>query len=281
MLLIVLSILWGGSFFFIGVAVKSLPPFNIVATRVTIAALTLTLVLRLLGITIPHSKELWLSFLVMGLFNNAIPFSLIVWGQTQIAAGLASILNATTPFFTLIIAQFFTQDEKITPAKIGGLVVGFLGVIVLIGPTAIERTGREYLGSTGHPRRLVFLRDSGRLCAAIPAQGDLAAGHSERSAHLGRSTADSSGIADRCPLDLAGAAVANLGCPPRPGAAFHIACLHHLLSHTGYSRRHERVACDHARTGQRGDTRHAVPERTASGPPAHGSCLSDPGSCNY
>src|SRR5690242_20709965 len=96
-LLLILSILWGGSFFFVGVAVKALPPFTIVLLRVAIAAVALHLVRKVSGTAMPWDGRSWRAFFGMGLLNNAIPFSLIVWGQTHIASGLASILNATTP----------------------------------------------------------------------------------------------------------------------------------------------------------------------------------------
>jgi drug/metabolite transporter (DMT)-like permease len=145
LMLIVLSVLWSGSFFFIGVAVRGLPPFSIVALRVTIAAAVLALVLRATGVHIPRSRRLWTSFLIMGLFNNAIPFSLIVWGQTHIASGLAAILNATTPFFTVIIANFLTDDEKLTGARLLGILIGFGGVVVIIGPAILNELGANVL----------------------------------------------------------------------------------------------------------------------------------------
>ncbi|WP_421868216.1 EamA family transporter [Motiliproteus sp.] len=98
-LLILLSVLWGGSFFFVGVAVTELPPLTIVTLRVGIAATALWGIALAMGLRPPKSAKVWLAFLGMGLLNNAIPFVLIVWGQTQIASGLASILNATTPVF--------------------------------------------------------------------------------------------------------------------------------------------------------------------------------------
>ena len=145
LLLIALSVLWGGSFFFVGVAVGGLPPFTIVALRVAIAAAALFLVLRLTGIHFPRNREVWFAFAVMGLINNAIPFSLIVWGQTRIASGLASILIATTPFFVVLVAHFLTDDEKITRARLAGLLIGFAGVIVIIGPSFLGELGANAL----------------------------------------------------------------------------------------------------------------------------------------
>lgn len=135
-LLLTLSVLWGGSFFFVGVAVADLPPLTIVALRVSLAALGLWVVLILFRYRMPRSPSVWMAFGVMGLINNVIPFSLIVWGQTQIASGLASILNATTPLFTVVVATLLLPDEKATPLKMAGVLVGFVGVVALIGVPA-------------------------------------------------------------------------------------------------------------------------------------------------
>ena len=134
--LVVLSVLWGGSFFFMGVAVTGLPPFTIVLCRIGLAALVLNAVVLLSGQRLPTDPARWRIFLIMGFFNNLLPFSLIVWGQTQIPSGLAAILNATTPLFTALVAQIATSDERLTPPKIAGLLLGFAGVAVLIGPNA-------------------------------------------------------------------------------------------------------------------------------------------------
>lgn len=144
-LLIALSVLWGGSFFFVGVAVAELPPFTIVLLRVTIAALALHLASRVLGVAMPWDAQAWLTFFGMGLLNNAIPFSLIVWGQTQIASGLASILNATTPLFTVLVAHVLTADERLTRARLAGVLLGIAGVVVMIGPAAMAELGRDVL----------------------------------------------------------------------------------------------------------------------------------------
>ena len=141
LLLIILSILWGGSFFFIGVAVDGLPPFTIVVLRVGLAAIALNLFVLARGLRMPTGKTLLLAFLSMGLLNNVVPFSLIVWGQTHIASGLASILNATTPFFTIIVAHFLTQDEKISKERLIGVLIGFVGVVFIIGPEALSDFG--------------------------------------------------------------------------------------------------------------------------------------------
>ncbi|WP_202980242.1 DMT family transporter [Marinobacter fonticola] len=142
-LLVLLSVLWGGSFFFVGVAVRELPPFTIVALRVGLAALTLLLVVHLMGLRMPSTPRIWLAFFGMGFINNMVPFSLIVWGQTHIASGLASILNATTPLLTLVVAHLFTVDEKMTRSRLVGLMVGFTGVISIIGPDVLSGIGQD------------------------------------------------------------------------------------------------------------------------------------------
>ena len=144
-LLLALSILWGGSFFFVGVAVKALPPFTIVLLRVVIAAAALHLVLRVTRTAMPWDARAWRAFFGMGLLNNAIPFSLIVWGQTHIASGLASILNATTPLFTVLVAHVLMADERLTKGRIVGVLLGLAGVVALIGPQALTGLGNDVL----------------------------------------------------------------------------------------------------------------------------------------
>lgn len=137
-MLILLATLWGGSYFYIGVAVKVLPPFAIVAFRVTLGAAILYLVVRLSGQRMPARGANWGAFFVMGLTNNVIPFSLISWAQGHVPSGFAAILNATTPIFAVILANAMTADEKMTPGRLLGVALGFLGVAVLIGPDALE-----------------------------------------------------------------------------------------------------------------------------------------------
>jgi drug/metabolite transporter (DMT)-like permease len=142
-LLLLLSLIWGGSFFFNAIAVTALPPFTIVACRVAIGALCLIAVLYASGGRLATGGKTWGAFFLMGLMNNAIPFSLIVWGQRDIASGLAAILNATTPLFTVVIAHYTTGDDKMTVLRIGGILAGLIGVAILIGGDALS-------GVSGH-----------------------------------------------------------------------------------------------------------------------------------
>lgn len=132
-LLVGLSILWGGSFLFGKIAVGEWPALTVAHQRVLLAAATLALVLTLTGRRLPRNGAAWRAFFAMGLLNNVIPFSLIFWGQTQIASGLASILNATTPLFTVAVAHVLTRDEKLDAGKLAGVLLGIAGVAVLIG----------------------------------------------------------------------------------------------------------------------------------------------------
>src|ERR1700683_4083372 len=133
-LLALLSRLWVGSFFLIGVAVKELPPLTLAALRVGLAALILWASAPLTGAKLPKSGKALAALALLGLGNNALPFALIAWGQTHLAAGLASILNAATPLFAVLVAHVFTAEEKLSRLKIIGTAAGMLGVAWVIGP---------------------------------------------------------------------------------------------------------------------------------------------------
>jgi drug/metabolite transporter (DMT)-like permease len=144
-LLIALSVLWGGTFVFAEVALDEVRPLTLVLARVGIAAAALWLAVYASGQRMPRSVALWGAFFVMGALNNLIPFSLIFWGQTRITGGLAAILNATTPLFTVVLAHCLTSDEKLTPNRLGGVLLGVAGAIVLIGPAVLRELGLQLL----------------------------------------------------------------------------------------------------------------------------------------
>ena len=145
-ILVILSVLWGGSFFFIEVLVDHLPPLSIVTARVGLAAIALWGIVFALKLPLPKTAAQWGSLFVIGLLNNALPFCLIVWGQTQINSGLASILNATTPFFTVLVAGAVLADERITKLKLIGVGIGLIGTVILIGPDALDGFSGSLLG---------------------------------------------------------------------------------------------------------------------------------------
>ncbi len=145
LMLLLLSLLWGGSFYFVGVAVSGLPPLSIVLLRVAMAALVLWGVVLVLRVPLPANRSAWMALAVMGVLNNVIPFSLIVWGQTHIESGLASILNATTPLFGVVLAGLLLSDERLTRLKIIGVTIGFVGAVLMIGPDALKGLGVDTL----------------------------------------------------------------------------------------------------------------------------------------
>lgn len=136
-LLLLLGFIWGGSFFFGRIAVQHVPPMTLVLFRVSLAAFALHLAFGRMPGFYRTLISRWRELLVLGLINNAIPFTLIFLGQTKIGSGLASILNATTPLWAVLVAQVFTTDEKITPAKLIGCALGLAGMVLLIGPAAL------------------------------------------------------------------------------------------------------------------------------------------------
>lgn len=144
-LLLALSVLWGGSFFFAAVALAELPPLTIVIGRTAIAGLALFAAMHIMGLKMPRDAAVWAMFLGMGLLNNVMPFSLIVWAQTQITSGLASILNAATPLTTVLVAHVLTHDERMTPNRIAGVLVGLAGVAWMIGGDAMSGAGSGIL----------------------------------------------------------------------------------------------------------------------------------------
>ena len=144
-MLVTLSIVWGGTFFFQEIAVQELPVFTIVSIRVVIAALLLWAVTALTGNKLPSDAKIWAALFLLALVNNVVPFTLIVWGQQEISSGLAAILNATVPLFTVLIAHFVTTDEKLTRAKFAGVIIGLVGVVVIIGEDALEGIGLAVL----------------------------------------------------------------------------------------------------------------------------------------
>ncbi|MFO1105526.1 MAG: DMT family transporter [Amaricoccus sp.] len=142
--LVLLASVWGGSFFFNAVAVRDLPVLSIVTARVILAAVLLGAMLRLAGERLPRERRVWGALLAMGMLNNALPFALIVWGQTRIPSGVASVINAATPLFGVLLAHILTADERMTANRLAGVVIGFAGVAVMMGSAV--RGGDAVLG---------------------------------------------------------------------------------------------------------------------------------------
>ena len=140
-ILLTLALVWGTAFLFIKVAVGSFEPTTYVWLRLTIAAAALLFVRRVSGKRLRLPLALWASIGLLALLNNVVPFILFGWGQRHIASGLAAILQATTPIFGVLAAHLLTADERITPARLGGVVIGFAGVATMIGPQLFADSG--------------------------------------------------------------------------------------------------------------------------------------------
>jgi drug/metabolite transporter (DMT)-like permease len=144
-ILAALALIWGGAFFLIGVAVRHVPPFSYVLMRLTLAAAAMWAILAWRREPLALPREAWGAIVLLALLNNALPFTLFGWAQTHIASGLASILNATTPIWGVLVAHFLTQEERMTPRKIAGVLLGFGGVATMIGPSLLSSVGTNAL----------------------------------------------------------------------------------------------------------------------------------------
>jgi drug/metabolite transporter (DMT)-like permease len=174
-LLLLLGLIWGGSFFFARVAVAEVPPLTLVLLRVAIAAPVLQLYLAARGVSfalaLPHAGSPFL----LALINNVIPFSLIFAGHTAIGAGLASVLNATTPFWTLILANALTADERLTGKKIAGILLGVAGSAVMIGPGLLAGVGEPVWAKPAYSLAFLLAKRFTAVAPSIVATGQLTA----------------------------------------------------------------------------------------------------------
>jgi drug/metabolite transporter (DMT)-like permease len=145
LLLIVLSILWGGSFYFAKIAVLEIPPLTLALGRVGIAAAALAILARVTAGRFPRDAATWWTFSAMAALNNVVPFTLMFWGQIYIAIGLASILNATSPLFGVLVAHLLTHDDRLSAGRAVGVIAGFAGVVMLVGPDMLAEFGTNVL----------------------------------------------------------------------------------------------------------------------------------------
>lgn len=144
--ILLLAAIWGPSFLFIKVALEDIPPITLAASRVGLAALTLYLILRVQGRKLPGRGQIWRHFAFMGFFANALPFVLFSWGELYVDSALASVLNGTTPIFTVVLAHFLTADDRMTRTKLVGTLLGFVGLLVIVAPTLRAGMQAETLG---------------------------------------------------------------------------------------------------------------------------------------
>ena len=183
-LLVLLSVLWGGSFFFSKIIVQEVPPFTLVLVRFTLAAAVLGAYLKAQRMPVPWTVATWAAFAGMGALNNLIPAALIAWSQQTIASGLASVLIATTPVFSILVAHCFTTDNRMSANKVVGVALGIAGVAALVGIDALDgslRTLPGILGCLGAALSYGFANVFGRrfkrlgIAPTVGAFGQLAA----------------------------------------------------------------------------------------------------------
>ena len=261
-ILLLLSVLWGGAFFFIDVAVESVAPFTLVLLRVLLGAAILLLVLLVGGRGLPFERRMWGPFLVLALLNNAIPFSLFAWGQQHIASGLASILNATSPLWAVLVAHAFTDDEKATPLKILGVAVGFSrrSADDRRRPPARHR-GRQPARPARLPGRDLQLRARRRPRSPLPPHGRLADRRLGRPAQRHGAGDAAAGAHLRGALACRGAGARSLGGDRRARPVLHRDRLHPLFPADRPGRRDQRHPCHLPDPGDRDPARRPVPRR--------------------
>ena len=144
--LVTLSLLWGSSFLLIEVALTSFGPLTVVNLRLFFAALVLLILVRLYKVPLPRAPAVWFGLLVLAVGNNVIPFLLITWGQMHINASLASVLNGTVTLYGVVLAWFFAKDEQHGAHRFLGVLLGFVGVVIIVGPSAADWRGGDFLG---------------------------------------------------------------------------------------------------------------------------------------
>jgi len=182
-LLLALSTLWGASYTFIRIGVATIPPLTLIAARTLIAGLILMAILRLRGLELPKSREVWGRFLVQACLNSVIPFTLIAWAEQTIDAGLATILNSTSPIFAFLLAVLITRHEAVTGRKLLGVLAGLIGTCLIVGTEALAGIGHQLWAQIAivaatlcYAGAALFGRNFKGLDPMMPAAGSLICG---------------------------------------------------------------------------------------------------------
>ncbi len=182
-LLVLLAVLWGGSYSFIKLGVETIPPVTLIAARTLIAGAILLAVIRLRGLKLPRDPAIWRRFLIQACLNSAVPFTLIAWAETSVDAGLASILNAGSPIFAFLLTLLLSRGEAAAGRKLFGVAAGMLGVCLIIGVEALSGFGRELwaqlalvVAAACYGGAALFGRNFKGLDPIMPAAGSLICG---------------------------------------------------------------------------------------------------------
>lgn len=183
LLLACLATLWGASFSFIKLGVATIPPITLIAARTVIAGGLLLFVLRLRGIALPRDAATWRNLVIQACINSVLPFTLIAWAETRIDAGLATILNSTTPIFAFLITWAITQHEAVTARKLFGTVMGLGGVCLIMGAGTLTGLGDDIWGqlamilaSLSYGAAAIYGHHFKHLDSMVPATGSLLCG---------------------------------------------------------------------------------------------------------
>ncbi|CAN7406179.1 DMT family transporter [Rhizobium sp. LjRoot254] len=183
LLLLALATLWGSSYTFIKVGVETIPPVTLIAVRTLIAASILVSVIKLRGLSLPRDATTWRRFLFQACLNSVIPFTLIAWAEQSVDAGLATILNSTTPIFTFLLTVLIIRHEPVTARKMFGVVAGLAGVCLIIGTEALSGIGDQLpaqfailLASMAYAGAAIFGRNFKGLDPMMPAAGSMICG---------------------------------------------------------------------------------------------------------
>lgn len=142
-LLLALATVWGASYTFIKIGVATIPPVTLIAARTLIAGAVLLAIIRSRGLRLPGDAANWQRFLVQACLNSVVPFTLIAWAERRVDAGLATILNSTSPIFAFLMTAIVTRHEAVTVRKLVGVAAGIVGTAVIVGTQALDGLGRE------------------------------------------------------------------------------------------------------------------------------------------
>jgi drug/metabolite transporter (DMT)-like permease len=182
-LLLVLAILWGASYTLIKIGVATIPPITFIAGRTLIAGGILFAILRLRGMKLPSDSATWKRFMFQACLNSVVPFTMIAWAEQSVDAGLATILNSTSPIFTFLLTVFLTQHEPATPCKLFGIVAGIIGICLIVGMEALNGLGGDLwaqlaivTATVSYACAAIFGRGFKGLDPMMPATGSLVCG---------------------------------------------------------------------------------------------------------